>query len=548
MAPKARPATQLLYNNSGSQFLAIVTMDTPLRITKRRSLQQSRRSASPDSRPLKRSSSLYKVTPPRSASAEKRALSYHHNRRRQLTSSPLTVSPLTPSSSEDECSSPDSYTYFDSPVHPAYSPESPTSPPKFKPMLSRSSVCRNLLRDLMEQSAPATPAIFAIPEILNIILKYVGYDDDQRIPKEPSVARRPPVSYKHAVLIHGPQEGAKIWRRSISNSSISSNVNQAHRTACTSNLYNCMMVNRLWYQITKEILNENVFFESDKQLSKFTIDSSIRCKTFVLHKLRTTPQYVIDRLSTRINPVNLEWIEFYICPQLTPPPTLFTPALVKLSVPGCRSICDDQLVAIVRQAPNLRTLDLRACELITDASLYQVAQHCPLLETLNVGRHLRGDLVSDYSICPVIRSCQIKTIGLAGCNISNRTIWELAIARPLLERLSINHCPRLDNNGICKALRRDMFQQLSVLEIRGLHLTDLRALAQFKKRQLHRNITVLIETCELLEQKLKETELQMDLEISNRIFSDIVDWLDEEDDDDRNYVEFRRQRHLDIID
>ncbi|VEU23019.1 DEKNAAC104083 [Brettanomyces naardenensis] len=451
--------------------------------------------------------------------------------------------------------SPNCFEYFDTQPDLSSCDTSPETPPngvrndgipRFRPLFGKKkdSVRRNLLSELITEVPAAT--IFGIPEILEIIIKYVGYDDKTRIPREPIVTRRPPLSYRHSVLIHGPDQGAKIWRRSISNSSISSVVNPQHRKRARScNLYNCMMVNHLWFAVTREILNENVFFESDDQISKFNPNHrEIKCKTLVLHKLRTTRQSQVDNLAQNTNPVGLKWIEFYICPKLTPPVSLCTEALVKLCIPGCRSISDDDLVSIIHKAPNLHTLDLRACEMITDASLYEVAQNCRALETLNVGRHLKGDLVSDHSICPIVRNCPIRTIGLAGCGITDRTIWELALLRGnRLERLSINHCCRLNDMGICQTIRRDMFKKLAVLEIRGLNLSDFRSVVEFKKRQLKRNITVLVESCEYLETKIRQTELQMDLEISNRIFSDIVDWLnDENDEDDRNLAMFRRLR------
>jgi len=433
--------------------------------------------------------------------------------------------------------------------------------PKFRPLFSNDihHAKRKLLSDLMidndetftigsrTQKQSAADKVFSIPEILGIIIKYTGSDDQSRIPREPTLRRRPPQSYRHAVLIHGHTEGAKVWRRSISNSSISSCINPQHcKKLRHANLYNCMLVNHLWFSVTREILNENVFFESDSDLLKFTAtnNSTIRCKTFVLHKLRYATQYDVDCIAAKINPIHLKWVEFYICPKLLPPPSLFTSTMIKLSLPGCRCLSDDNLIEIVKRTPNLKTLDLRASEMITDASLYQVAQSCPHLETLNVGRHMKGDLVSDYSICPVIRKCQIRTLGVAGCGISDRTIWELGLLRgDQLERLSINHCTKLRDVGICQALRRDIFKRMSVLEIHGVKLNDYRAIVEFKKRQLKRNIAVLIETSEQLEAKLRDTELQMDLEISNRIFCDIVDWLNEdEDEDDRNYALFKERR------
>lgn len=62
---------------------------------------------------------------------------------------------------------------------------------------------------------PSTHAIFEIPEILEIILNYVGHDNEEKIPKEPTLSRRAPLSYNHAVLIHGVENGGKVWQRSI---------------------------------------------------------------------------------------------------------------------------------------------------------------------------------------------------------------------------------------------------------------------------------------------------------------------------------------------
>lgn len=430
----------------------------------------------------------------------------------------------------------------------------PAQIPHFKPLFGKKlgNTRRLLLPALLTEQpqvkkVPPSSQIFAIPEILSLIIKNVGRDDERKSSHMKHVIQpvKRTIPYKHPALIHVSERG---WSRSISNSSISSAMNPKHcKNYTSSNLYSCMLVNRLWLAVTREIINENVFFQSDTDFQKFSISSSCRdihCKTFVLHKLRMIRQTQVNAVAARTNPINLKWIEFYICPRIIPPISLFTKSMIKLSLPGCRCLSDEDLVAIVQRTPNLRTLDLRACEMITDASLYQVAQCCPQLETLNVGRHLKGDLVSDYSICPIVRKCQLKTIGIAGCGITDRTIWELGLLRgDQLERLSINHCARLGDFGLCQALRRDVFKSLSVLEIRGLNLTDFRALVEFKKRQIKRNVTVLIEACDYLQSKMKETELQMDLEISNRIFSDIADWLNEdEDDDDRNYALFRQRR------
>ncbi|KAH3667439.1 hypothetical protein OGAPHI_003088 [Ogataea philodendri] len=181
--------------------------------------------------------------------------------------------------------------------------------------------------------------------------------------------------------------------------------------------------------------------------------------------------------------------------------------------------------------PNVVHLDLRACENITDAGLYHLGTHCPKLETLNCGRHTKGNLVTDASISHIISKCSLKTLGVAGCGISDALIWSLALQiGQQLERLSLNGCWRLTDAGLSHALMLDKFPRLAVLEIRRLtRLQHLRPVIEFKKRQSRRKIAVLVEACEELEARLKLEERTLDLEISARIFEDISEWLNGDD-------------------
>ncbi|GMF02648.1 unnamed protein product [Ambrosiozyma monospora] len=120
----------------------------------------------------------------------------------------------------------------------------------------------------LHQLVKAAPSpIFEIPEILTLILRYVGCDDEEKIPVEETPNRRPPLSYNHAVMVHGSQSGKQIWSRSVSTSSVVSNKPGVNNKSA--NLYNCLFVNKLWYSITYEILQENLYFQSDERLAQY---------------------------------------------------------------------------------------------------------------------------------------------------------------------------------------------------------------------------------------------------------------------------------------
>ena len=398
--------------------------------------------------------------------------------------------------------------------------------------------------------------IFEIPEILEIILRHVAHDYTDKIPVEPKMNRRPPLSYNHSLMIYGEERGKKIWSRTVSGSSMNSLPSatcEFKSGVLTSevkknpNLYNCLFVNRNWYFTMLSILNENLFFKTDSQFENFTsslcTSDIITPEPFslVLHKIKS-PQSVMDIFATQISSRRLKWLEFYICPAILPPINFISHSLKKLALPGCRSLTDDHLKLLVSKAPKLLHLDIRACDQITDASLYFTALNCPKLEMLNCGRHTRGELISDVSIGMIAKHCQIRTIGLAGCGISDWAVWELALhCGSRLKRLSLNYCWKLSDVGICRVLRAGLMETLSVLEVRGLALNDVRDIVHWKRRRSNNKHTVLIEACENLDRMMRNVETQLDLEISSRIFNDIDHWLQaSEDESEGGDVDYRR--------
>lgn len=420
-------------------------------------------------------------------------------------------------------------------------------------------------RSSISTSVPKLPySIFEIPEILEIILRYVAHDYTDTIPTEPKLTRRPPLSYNHSIMMYGEERGKKVWKRTISNSSIStllsSRVNSNTPIPDSNtvdmkknpNLYNCLFVNKKWYFTMLLILNEHLYFKTDSEFENYT--STLCTSTpispepisLVLHKIKS-PQSIVDIFASQISSRRLDWLEFYICPSILPPLSFISHSLKKLVLPGCRSLNDDHLKNLITRAPGLVHLDIRACDQITDASLYFIGENCPKLEMLNCGRHSRGELVSDVSIGLIAKNCPLRTIGLAGCGVSDWAIWELGLhCGTTLERLSLNYCWKLTDVGICRVLKAGLMEALSVLEIRGVPLTDIRDIVHWKRRRMAHKHNVLIEACEHLDGMMKEFETQLDLAINTRIFNDIGNWLQSptlgDEDDDVDYRQFLQER------
>lgn len=384
---------------------------------------------------------------------------------------------------------------------------------------------------------PKPHRIFEIPEILSQILEIHDLQNSY-IPHEQPPVRRIPLSYEHALLIHKDEKIAeKVWQDS--KDLVSGKMDGSVKSVRA--LSSCLSVNKLWNRVSSEIIMRNCYFDDETKWLKFAsnINTQVRNnqftrhpspKTFVLHKVTHAKQRHFDLVSGVHDFKHLQWLELYICPKILPNPRMFTPNLKKLIITGSKVLDDDFLVQIAPQMPNLEVLDLRACELITDAGIYSIAKHCPKLKLLNVGRHTRGELVSDASICPLIRNTQISTLGVAGCGITDRTIWELAINRANdLERLSLNKCWRLTNESLPKTIK--FFKKLTVLEIRHcLQINDVRPIVEYKRLQNGHKIKVLVEGCETIEKLISKEELDLDLSISKNILKDITEWCNSPSD------------------
>ncbi|KAK6458096.1 uncharacterized protein RJT20DRAFT_93403 [Scheffersomyces xylosifermentans] len=389
------------------------------------------------------------------------------------------------------------------------------------------------------------PSIFEIPEIVHKILEFADIQSTV-IPQEHTPIRRKPLSFNHALLIHGSKHQAEL----ALNDQLPDTINDNYET--TGVLYNCLQVNRLFKQVATEVLRKKFFFSDEFKLYQFLSnppDIKFKPTVFVLHKLFQVKQQALDRISFPFDFSDLEWLELYMCPKLIPGAEFFKDGhkLKKLIITGSKVIDDEFLKMVSHCCPNLEVLDIRACELVSDAGVYQIAKRCHKLTTINLGRKQRGYLITDHSLTKLIKNnSKLETVGLAGCHISDKFLWDLATVRSdTLQRLSLNNCPLISNQSIPLILSSTTpyFHKLSVLELRfNYQITVWQPVIEFKRRQEFRGISLLLEVCETLMLRVRQQEMDMDKVISQRIFKDILDWANEANDGDSSFHELLSSR------
>lgn len=297
-------------------------------------------------------------------------------------------------------------------------------------------------------------------------------------------------------------------------------------------LHLLLLVNRLFSRITTEVLGRRLHFARDRHFALFAALEPAKLAEFhpakfVLRQAVHTRQRQLDHVAQHVDFSGLTWLEIYMCPGLVPPPQMLPPTLHTLVVTGSAAVDDAWLLGVARRCPHLSVLDLRACELVLDVGVHVIGQNCRRLHSVNLGRKRRGLLITDHSVAYLVRqNPRLHTVGLAGCAVLDRSLWELAAAAgPRLQRLSLNNCTRLTNQLVPALLLRNMFPRLLVLEVRNvLGITYWDPVVTFRRRQSARGIYLLIEVCEQLAAGLKACEQRMDAAVTQRIYNDITAW------------------------
>ncbi|KOH00474.1 Amn1p [Saccharomyces eubayanus] len=382
-----------------------------------------------------------------------------------------------------------------------------------------------------------THAVFEIPEIVENIIRIVVSLESANIPKERPCLRRSPQSYEHSLLMYKDEERAKkAWTQSqlLQQSPLA-----IHNKNKQGTLFSCMMVNKLWLNITRPFLFGNLHFKSVHSFKNFLRTSQetnqvIKPSHFVLHKLHQITQPDIEKLSSRMECQNLKWLEFYVCPRITPPLAWFDnlQKLEKLIIPGNKHIDDNFLLRLSQNLPNLKHLDLRACDNVSDSGVVCIAFNCPKLKNFNIGRHRQGNLITSVSLVALGKYTQVETVGFAGCDIDDAGIWEFArLNGENVKRLSLNSCHLLSDYSLPILFALNSFPNLAVLEIRNLDkITDVRHFVKYNLWKKSMSAPILIEACERITKLIDEEENRIKRINSFIALKDMTAWANADDE------------------
>ncbi|AJQ04352.1 ABH_G0003480.mRNA.1.CDS.1 [Saccharomyces cerevisiae] len=383
-------------------------------------------------------------------------------------------------------------------------------------------------------------AVFEIPEIVENIIKMIVSLESTNIPKERPCLRRNPQSYEHSLLMYKDEERAKkAWSAA---QQLRDPPLVGHKEKKQGALFSCMMVNRLWLNVTRPFLFKSLHFKSVHNFKEFLRTSQettqvMRPSHFILHKLHQVTQPDIERLS-RMECQNLKWLEFYVCPRITPPLSWFDNLhkLEKLIIPGNKNIDDNFLLRLSQSIPNLKHLDLRACDNVSDSGVVCIALNCPKLKTFNIGRHRHGNLITSVSLVALGKYTQVETVGFAGCDVDDAGIWEFArLNGKNVERLSLNSCRLLTDYSLPILFALNSFPNLAVLEIRNLDkITDVRHFVKYNLWKKSLDAPILIEACERITKLIDQEENRVKRINSLVALKDMTAWVNADDEIENN--------------
>ncbi|CAI4937715.1 AVN_HP_G0149270.mRNA.1.CDS.1 [Saccharomyces cerevisiae] len=383
-------------------------------------------------------------------------------------------------------------------------------------------------------------AVFEIPEIVENIIKMIVSLESANIPKERPCLRRNPQSYEHSLLMYKDEERAKkAWSAA---QQLQDPPLVGRKEKKQGALFSCMMVNRLWLNVTRPFLFKSLHFKSVHNFKEFLRTSQettqvMRPSHFILHKLHQVTQPDIERLS-RMECQNLKWLEFYVCPRITPPLSWFDNLhkLEKLIIPGNKNIDDSFLLRLSQSIPNLKHLDLRACDNVSDSGVVCIALNCPKLKTFNIGRHRRGNLITSVSLVALGKYTQVETVGFAGCDVDDAGIWEFArLNGKNVERLSLNSCRLLTDYSLPILFALNSFPNLAVLEIRNLDkITDVRHFVKYNLWKKSLDAPILIEACERITKLIDQEENRVKRINSLVALKDMTAWVNADDEIENN--------------
>ncbi|EDO16489.1 hypothetical protein Kpol_513p5 [Vanderwaltozyma polyspora DSM 70294] len=385
--------------------------------------------------------------------------------------------------------------------------------------------------------------IFQMPEILEKIIGFVKeMDDHEANQSSDAIAklcgyRRKPQSYKHSLMIYKDQTKAKrVW------DACNNQTDSFEKNNFEGSLHNCLKVCKLWYSITNKHLTEHLTFEKDSRLQEFlmTYNGTIRPKSLKFKSIKARCDLRSWTHTKLFDLSNTTHLEFSLCSTILPPISWFDDlrSLKSLIILGNKNINDEYLIQISSNGKlkYLETLDLRACDQISDAGIVAIATNCPNLKYINIGRHKNGHIITSLSVAALAKYTSIETLGIAGCDVTDIGIWELAnLCGNRISRLSLNNCNSLTNRIIPIICKYGLFPKLAVLEIRNIsQIENTIDLVHYKNWKKYSKLPFLIESCERITSLIINDEEKLKKLNSLTALRDMTHWVNDPNDENTN--------------
>lgn len=379
--------------------------------------------------------------------------------------------------------------------------------------------------------------IFNIPEILDNIISFIAINEDG-LKLERPYKQRPPESFKHALLIYKDNEKAKqIWESTKKNDQ---QLNFSKDCQLNGSLFNCLMVNKLWFEITLPYLLKNLIFKDSTRFNKFidmfgnNNNNNLNIQRLIFNRVSNSKKIHRHTIS------NMNWLKsvvelkIHISPEFILPTNCFHNFnnLQILSITGNKIINDTYIINISPFLKKLSSFDLRACENVTDIGVVAIALNCQNLQSINLGRHHNGDKITDVALVALGKYTNVETIGLAGCSITDNGLWEFAKWNgDNVKRLSLNNCKLLTDYSIPYLLGFNYFPDLCVLEIRFLdNIKDVRFIVKFKLWKKFKRSPLLIESCERISELIDKEEKHLMKHSAKLSLIEMTTWVNEDDE------------------
>jgi hypothetical protein len=128
-----------------------------------------------------------------------------------------------------------------------------------------------------------------------------------------------------------------------------------------------------------------------------------------------------------------------------------------LCLSNCYNLTDEAIIAVSENLPDLKDLGLFNCPLVTNTSIIRVAANLRGLKSLDI-RYTRA---SDLAVEAIVTNLSLKELFLCHCDITDKSIHQIATSQLELEKFYINECIKITDESVIELAKLDRLTQIS---------------------------------------------------------------------------------------